>query len=51
VLRELARDLAPGQAERVERILRRWDESRLHELQRLLGKRRAENLLSQLEGT
>ena len=48
MLKKAARDLAPGQLERVEEILRRWDERSGQELEKLLGKERAKRLLADL---
>ena len=48
MLKEAARDLAPGQVERVEDLLRRWDEKSEKELIELLGKERAKRLLTDL---
>lgn len=48
MLKEAARDLAPGQVERVEELLRRWDEKSERELVELLGKERAKRLLEDL---
>ena len=48
MLKKAARDLGPGQAERVEQILRRWDEKSERELTELLGKERAKRLLAEL---
>jgi len=48
MLEKAARDLAPGQVERVEDILRRWDEKSEQELVELLGKERAKRLLADL---
>ena len=49
MLKKAARDLAPGQVERVEEILQRWDEKSERELIELLGKERAKRLLTDLE--
>ncbi len=48
MLEKAARDLAPGQVERVEEILRRWDEKSERELIKLLGEERAKRLLTDL---
>jgi len=48
MLEKAARDLAPGQVERVEEILRRWDEKSERELVKLLGEERAKRLLADL---
>jgi len=48
MLQKAARDLAPGQVERVEGILRRWDEKSKQELAKLLGEERAKRLLTDL---
>ena len=48
MLEKAARDLAPGQVERVEGILRRWDEKSKQELAKLLGEERAKRLLADL---
>jgi len=48
MLEKAARDLAPGQVERVENILRRWDEKSERELVELLGEERAKRLLADL---
>lgn len=48
MLEKAARDLAPGQVERVEEILRRWDEKSKRELVELLGEERAKRLLADL---
>jgi hypothetical protein len=48
MLEKAARDLDPGQLERVEEILRRWDEKSGQELEKLLGKERAKRLLTDL---
>lgn len=48
MLKKAARDLAPGQVERVEEILRRWDEKSERELVKLLGEERAKRLLANL---
>ena len=48
VLKKAARDLAPGQVERVEDLLRRWDERSERELIELLGRERAKRLLTDL---
>lgn len=48
MLEKAARDLAPGQVERVESILRRWDEKSKQELAKLLGEERAKRLLTDL---
>jgi hypothetical protein len=45
MLEELARDLAPGQAERVRDLLRRWGADSKEELMGMLGKERGEKLL------
>ena len=49
MLEKAARDLGPGQVERVEEILRRWDEKSEKKLVELLGKERAKRLLTDLE--
>ena len=49
MLKKAARDLAPGQAEQVEDILRRWDENSKQELIKLLGEERARRLLIDLD--
>lgn len=48
LLEEAARDLAPGQLERVRQLLERWDENAKLELFRLLGEKRARRLLEDL---
>lgn len=48
MLEKAARDLAPGQVERVENILRRWDEKSKQELVKLLGEERAKRLRADL---
>jgi hypothetical protein len=48
MLEKAARDLDHGQLERVEEILRRWDEKSGQELEKLLGKERAKRLLTDL---
>ena len=48
MLKKAARDLAPGQVERVENILQRWDEKSKQELVKLLGEERARRLLADL---
>ncbi len=48
MLEKAARDLVPGQVERVEEILRRWDEKSERELVKLLGEERAKRLLADL---
>jgi hypothetical protein len=48
MLRRAARDLAPGQVERVEELLKRWDKNSERELYELLGEERAKRLLSDL---
>ena len=48
MLKRAARDLAPGQVERVEDLLRRWDEKSERELVELLGEKRAKRLLTDL---
>jgi hypothetical protein len=48
MLRKAARDLSPGHVERVEELLRRWDERAELELIKLLGKERAKRLLRDL---
>ncbi|MEM2907836.1 MAG: hypothetical protein QXP65_01340 [Candidatus Hadarchaeales archaeon] len=48
MLEKAARDLAPGQVERVESILRRWGEGSREELIRLLGEERAKKLMADL---
>ncbi len=47
-LLKAVRDLAPGQVEQVEEILRRWREGSEQELEKLLGRKRAARLLSEL---
>ena len=49
MLKKATKDLAPGQAERVEDILRRWDEKSKQELVKLLGEERAKRLLADLD--
>jgi hypothetical protein len=48
LLERAAADLAPGQLERVRRLLERWDESARRELFELLGEERARRLLCDL---
>lgn len=48
MLRRAARDLAPGQVERVEELLKRWGKNSERELYVLLGEERAKRLLSDL---
>jgi uncharacterized protein HemY len=48
MLKKAARDLAPGQVERVEDLLRRWGERSERELIELLGRERAKRLLTDL---
>ena len=48
MLEKAARDLVPGQVERVENILRRWDEKSKQELVKLLGEERAKRLRADL---
>ncbi len=48
MLKKAARDLSPGQAQRVEEILHRWGEKSERELTELLGKERAKRLLTDL---
>jgi hypothetical protein len=48
MLEKAAKDLAPGQLERVRELLDRWDESSKGELVKLLGEERARRLLREL---
>jgi hypothetical protein len=48
MLEKAARDLAPGQLERVRELLDRWNESSKGELVKLLGEERARRLLREL---
>jgi type II secretory pathway predicted ATPase ExeA len=48
MLEKAAKDLAPGQLERVRRLLDRWDEGSKRELVRLLGEERARQLMREL---
>lgn len=48
MLKRAARDLGPEQVERVESILRRWDEGSEEELHKLLGTERAKRILKEL---
>jgi hypothetical protein len=48
MLEKAARDLAPGQLERVKELLDRWDESSERKLVELLGEGRARRLLREL---
>lgn len=49
MLKKAAEDLKPADVERVERLLRRWDESSEKELIGLLGEERAKRLLRDLK--
>jgi hypothetical protein len=48
MLEKAAKDLAPGQLERVRELLDRWDESSERKLVELLGEERARRLLREL---
>jgi hypothetical protein len=48
MLEKAARDLAPGQLERVRELLDRWDEGSRRELVKLLGEQRTKRLLEEL---
>lgn len=47
-LKELARDLTPDQLEKVENLLRRWEDKNRSELDRILGRERSRRLLKRL---
>lgn len=49
MLKRAARDLSPAHVERVEDILRRWDERSEQRLIELLGEERAKRLLRELQ--
>ncbi len=49
MLKKAAKDLKPADVERVEQVLRRWDERSEKELIGLLGEERARRLLQDLE--
>lgn len=48
MLEQLARDLDPGQLEKVKQLFERWDEGSRKELFELLGDKKAKELLKQL---
>jgi len=48
MFKKAIRDLAPGQTERAEELLRRWDEKARRELFELLGEEKAKRLLAEL---
>jgi hypothetical protein len=48
MLEKAAKDLAPGQLERVRELLERWDEGSRRELVEMLGEERVRRLLREL---
>lgn len=48
MLEQAARDLSPGQLEKVRTLFERWDESSRNELIDLLGEERATRLMKEL---
>lgn len=49
MLKKAAKDLRPADVERVEQVLRRWDERSEKELAEMLGEERARRLLRDLK--
>lgn len=48
MLEKAARDLAPGQLDRVREIIERWDQNSEKEIARIIGEEKARRLLKEL---